>query len=147
MQLVIGLFGIIFFFPFFSLFAGDLEVEILNRKSNQSVILCALYESENGFLSDEKLASYKIVGVETNHQKTTCQFKGIPDKQYAVSVLEDLNRNGKMDTTFIGLPKEPWGVSRNPPMHTFGPPTFDEAVLNVKSKLVIQIRLNHKDSK
>ncbi|MCW7497461.1 DUF2141 domain-containing protein [Leptospira levettii] len=145
MQLVKGLLGIFFFFPFFSLIAGDLEVEILNRKSNQSVILCALYETANGFLSDEKQASYKIVGVETNHQKTTCLFNGIPDKQYAVSVLEDLNRNGKMDTTFIGLPKEPWGVSRNPPMHAFGPPSFDEAVVNVKSKHLIQIKLNHKD--
>ncbi|GBF42238.1 hypothetical protein LPTSP2_15250 [Leptospira ellinghausenii] len=145
MELFIKRFGIFFFFPFFSLFAADLEVEILNRKSNQSIIRCAVYETENGFLADEKHASFKIVGVETNNQKTICHFKGIPDKEYAVSVLEDLNRNGKMDTTFIGLPREPWGVSRNPPMHPFGPPTFDEAVVNVKSKLLIQIKMNHKD--
>ncbi|TGL67523.1 DUF2141 domain-containing protein [Leptospira jelokensis] len=128
--------------PVLSVHALDLEVEILNRKSKQSVIRCGIFISQDGFPSEEKKAVMRVLGVESNEQKTICNFKGLQSKLYAVSVLEDLNANGKMETTFVGFPKEPWGVSKDAPMHPFGPPTFDESAFFLKSNLNIQIKLN-----
>ncbi len=39
---------------------------------------------------------------------------------YAISVLDDENSNQKMDM-FIGIPKEGWGFSRNPPFKLSAP--------------------------
>ncbi len=51
----------------------------------------------------------------------------IPQKLIAISVVEDTNNNGKLDATFVGFPKEPWGVSNNAPAHA---PSFVEAAID-----------------
>jgi uncharacterized protein (DUF2141 family) len=49
---------------------------------------------------------------------------------YAVSVHHDDNDNDKMDTNFIGIPKEPIGLS-NGAVAKFGPPKYKDAVFTV----------------
>ena len=49
----------------------------------------------------------------------------LPPGVYAVAVYEDLNSNLKLDHNLIGIPREPVGVSNNPPAR-FGLPHFDE---------------------
>jgi uncharacterized protein (DUF2141 family) len=124
-----------------SLSAVDLEVEILNRKQENSKISCAVFEKELGFPSepDKKLIG-DIAKLESG--KTVCRFVGLTKKSYAVSVLEDLNGNGKMDTNLVGFPQEPWGVSNDAPMQTFGPPKFSEALFVLGENKRIQIKLN-----
>lgn len=125
----------------FPLLAIDLVVEIQNRKSSQSEILCGIYVSQEGFPTDP---SKRLLGVTGTKEgtKTFCRFKTLSPKTYSVSVLEDLNGNKKMDSTFVGFPKEPWGVSQNAPMHVFGPPTFAEASFILEADKTIQIKLN-----
>jgi uncharacterized protein (DUF2141 family) len=48
---------------------------------------------------------------------------------WALAVFHDENGNGKLDTV-LGVPKEGFAFSRNPPL-TFGPPKFDRASLIV----------------
>lgn len=125
----------------YPLLAIDLIVEIQNRKSDQSEILCGIYISQEGFPTEP---SKRLLGTTGSKEgtKTICRFKELSPKTYSVSVLEDLNGNKKMDSTFVGFPKEPWGVSQNAPMHTFGPPTFAEASFNLEKNKTIQIKLN-----
>ncbi|MCZ8155206.1 MAG: DUF2141 domain-containing protein [Leptospira sp.] len=124
------------------LFAIDLDVEIQNRKSTSSKVSCAVFEKEEGFPSNPEKRMTGVIAELTADNKTICKFKGLSAKKYAVSVLEDMNGNGTMDTTMVGFPKEPWGVSKNAPMHAFGPPTFDEAAFQLTSNSTIQIKLN-----
>ncbi|MDZ4726137.1 MAG: DUF2141 domain-containing protein [Leptospira sp.] len=124
------------------LYAIDLDVEIQNRKSNSSRISCGLFESPNGFPSDSEKRLMGTIAEVGSNQTPVCRFKGLVAKKYAVAVLEDLNGNGTMDKTLIGFPKEPWGVSNNAPMHTFGPPTFEEANFPLTKNMLIQIKLN-----
>jgi uncharacterized protein (DUF2141 family) len=72
-----------------------------------------------------------VVNGATEGDKTRCKFANVKAGRLAVAVQEDLNGNGKVDTTFVGFPKEPWGVTKNAPMHTFGPPKFDKAAIEV----------------
>lgn len=51
---------------------------------------------------------------------------------YAIKAFHDVDRNGKLDTNFMGIPKEPYGFS-NDAMGTFGPPSFDQASFKVVS--------------
>ena len=69
-------------------------------------------------------------------------FANLAEGEYAVSVIHDLNRNGKLDSNLIGIPVEPFGFS-NDAKGTFGPPAFDQAKfkLGVAHK-TITVRLN-----
>lgn len=81
------------------------------------------------------------VKAELQSDVATCVFKNTPSKPIAISVLEDLNNNGKIDTTFIGFPKEPWGVTNNVSPHAFGPPTFEESAIDGASASQVNIKL------
>jgi uncharacterized protein (DUF2141 family) len=45
--------------------------------------------------------------------ETVITLKNVPVGTYAIEVFQDLNSNGKMDSNFLGLPKEPYGFSRD----------------------------------
>jgi uncharacterized protein (DUF2141 family) len=125
-----------------ALFALDLTTVISNRKDTNSTIHCGIFRSQDGFPTESKK---RIQGTKAQNKdgKPICKFTGLSEGKYAVSLLEDLNGNGIMDSTLVGYPKEPWGVSNNAPMHTFGPPTFDESAFYLKEEKTIEIRLNH----
>lgn len=53
------------------------------------------------------------------------RFEGLPSGTYAVSLFHDENANGRLDTV-LGIPREGFGFSRNPPIR-FGPPRFSAA--------------------
>ena len=55
-----------------------------------------------------------------------CEFPGVKEGTYAVSVFHDENSNGKLDAKFMGMPREGVGASNNAKGH-FGPPKFDAA--------------------
>lgn len=58
---------------------------------------------------------------------------GIPPGTYAVMAYQDENENGELDRYFFGPPKENYGFSRDA-RGRFGPPSFDEAAIQVKEE-------------
>lgn len=54
----------------------------------------------------------------------------LPAGDYAFHVFQDLDDNDKMKTNFIGIPREPTGVSRDA-KGKFGPPKFKDAVVTI----------------
>ena len=57
------------------------------------------------------------------------RFTGIPPGNYALAVLHDENRNGRLDT-WVGIPREGFGFSRSPRV-AFGPPRFDQVRITI----------------
>ncbi|MXZ34601.1 MAG: DUF2141 domain-containing protein, partial [Acidobacteria bacterium] len=53
-------------------------------------------------------------------------FKDVAPGDYAVQVLQDFDGDGFMTYNWLGLPKEPWGISNNPPIR-FGPPKWERS--------------------
>ncbi|MDH2916719.1 MAG: DUF2141 domain-containing protein [Gallionella sp.] len=62
--------------------------------------------------------------------KTELSIPNIASGEYAVAVFADVNGNGKLDSNFIGVPKEPIGVSRDA-KGRFGPPKFADAAFKL----------------
>lgn len=59
-----------------------------------------------------------------------------PNGRYAIAVFHDENENGTLDTTGgLGIPKEGFGFSSNPPLK-IGAPTFDEVAISVGTQEV-----------
>ncbi len=66
---------------------------------------------------------------------------------YAIAVYHDVNGNRKFDKNWIGLPKEPFGVSNNPRLR-LGPPKFKEAAFEVNEVGAdVEIVLHNRKSK
>jgi len=66
---------------------------------------------------------------------TTEQFS------FAISVIHDVNGNGKLDTNLFRIPKEPYGFTNNAGT-TFGPPKFEAAAIVFNSnEQSVEIRL------
>jgi uncharacterized protein (DUF2141 family) len=75
-------------------------------------------------------------------QSLTFIFRDVKPATYAVSIFQDENDNGKLDTNFLGIPKEGWGFSNNP--HVMRKATFEEAKFPVEqTDVAITIHLKH----
>ncbi|WP_081823723.1 aldehyde dehydrogenase family protein [Pseudacidobacterium ailaaui] len=100
-----------------------------------------VFASHNGFPDDRNRAVqhgfYSIPRGTTQMNFTLALSPGT----YAIALYEDLNGNHRLDRNWIGIPKEPVGVSKNPSTH-FGPPKFDDcSFLVTKQRMTIVIRL------
>ena len=70
------------------------------------------------------------------------QFKDVAPGEYAIQVLQDFDEDGNMTNNWLGLPREPWGMSNNPPVR-FSPPKWERAKFTVTDSLeVVKINID-----
>ena len=102
-----------------------IRVEVSGMRNDNGQIVCALFSSAADFPKKGDNAVAQAKGL-ISHGHSACEFPGVAPGRYAVSVFHDENSNGKMDTNFMGIPREGVGASNNARGH-FGPPKFDDA--------------------
>lgn len=103
-----------------------LQVEGINLKKGGNL-------SAGVFLKDNfptphkqrKGADVAITGATQNILLTE-----VPEGTYGAAVFQDINKNGELETNFVGLPKEPIGFSNDARIN-FGPPSWTDAKFNV----------------
>lgn len=105
-------------------------VHIDHIRSAQGVLRVSLFESSQGFPSNPTGAAQRAV-VEITGSSQTVTFTSVGADSCAISVLHDLNQNGHLDKSIVGIPVEPIAVSNNVPIR-FGPPSFEAAVFPVQ---------------
>lgn len=103
-----------------------IHVKILNIKNNVGNIGCALFDSPDGFPTKFLHHATHIIVSKIRDTQAHCNFVGIPHGRYALAVIHDENMNGKLDTKWLGTPKEGYGFSNNAKA-IFGPPSFSAA--------------------
>ena len=110
--------------------AATLTVVISDIRSDIGVLNIGVYDNKNDWLGSSTVQkrSLQVLGNSVGGVVTT-SFKVEPG-EYAISVHHDDNDNGKMDTNFIGIPKEPTGLS-NGAVPKFGPPKYKDAAFRV----------------
>jgi uncharacterized protein (DUF2141 family) len=104
-----------------------LTVHIENFESDAGRAFVALYDSKKNWL--KKRCNGEIVAIQD--QKATVVFEDVPPGTYAVSLYQDENGNGTLDTNFFGIPKEPTACSNNA-TGRFGPPSWSDAYFDVE---------------
>ena len=121
---------------------GLIHVEIVGLHNNKGRVFCALYSSANGFPKDSQRAVRRDTSSILD-RKASCEFSGIEPGRYAVSVFHDENSNGKLDTNFLGIPREGVGASNDARGH-LGPPKFDAAAFQfVGGRVDLKITINY----
>lgn len=116
----------------------NLTVRISGLKSNTGAVLVGLYNSDGSFLKK----AYKGVTSEIKSNGATVTFSNIPMGEYAISAYHDKNKNGKLDTNFIGIPKEDYASSNNA-KGVMGPPKYEDARFDLKKDSKIEIIFNN----
>ena len=120
------------------LFAADIHLKVSGQKSDEGHYLVAVYRDAESFLDSKK--AVREVKVTTAEGKAGFTLSDLAPGTYAIAVIQDKNDNGKLDTNFLGIPKEPLGASNNAPLR-FGPPKFDLAKIDLKDTLDLDVAL------
>jgi uncharacterized protein (DUF2141 family) len=119
---------------------NTLTVNITGINSIKGNVYVYLYTSEESFpIEISEANSFKKAEVVSN--SVTVIFENLKPGIYAVSVYQDIDANGKINKNFLGIPKEPVGVSNNAEGF-MGPPKYKDAKFNLNSNKAIEIKLN-----
>lgn len=99
----------------------DLSVTVTNVKEAKGFIIAALY-NEAGWGGTPPT---KVARVAAAEAKTELCFAVEPGR-YAIRLFHDRDGDGKLASSMVGLPQEPYGFSNDAPIQ-FGPPAFQAA--------------------
>lgn len=113
-----------------------ITVNVEGASSNDGKIFLALYKVKANFLKQP----FKDLKSEISNEGCEVTFEDLPAGIYAVSIFHDENNNGKMDTNFMGIPREDYGCS-NGAKGFMGPPKWEDAKFELKENKSIRITL------
>jgi uncharacterized protein (DUF2141 family) len=102
---------------------ASLEIDVAGMRSARGLIrICLTVYPKNfpGCVDDRHAITRSVPAAQH-----VIRFDGLPPGNYAAALIHDENSNAKLDT-MIGIPREGFGFSRNPPIG-FGPPRFAAA--------------------
>jgi len=102
-------------------------IEIIGVSKTDGKMRLSVFDSKKAWLKKPMLGEWFDMTVSEGIM--TLQVE-LPAGDYAFHVFQDLDDNDKMKTNFIGIPKEPTGVSRDA-KGKFGPPKYKDAVVTI----------------
>ncbi|MGI9201267.1 MAG: DUF2141 domain-containing protein, partial [Woeseiaceae bacterium] len=107
--------------------AAELTVSVTNAPPSGTLVF-QVYDSANSFGDFRDPAVEKRLAAVGDAEYI---LDGVPTGTVALLVYFDPNENGVLDKNFIGIPKEPIGLSNG--YRPKGPPSFERAAFSVKS--------------
>jgi uncharacterized protein (DUF2141 family) len=114
--------------------AGKAEVVLTVVVENaKGRVLCGVYERDGWLKRPLKRTAATIRG-----NTASCRFGALKPGTYAAGAFQDTNSNGTLDRNWMGLPREPWCVTRGS-RGRLSPPSFASASFSVNDAAV---RLN-----
>ena len=109
---------------------GTIKVPIKNLQNVGKGQLIVLLFKRTKRVEPKIRRAYKAQILQVTGNSMTVTFKNIPFGEYAVAVLHDMDKDRKMDTNFLGIPKEDLGCSNNAKGGPLGPPAWAKAKFN-----------------
>jgi uncharacterized protein (DUF2141 family) len=116
----------------------QLTIEIKGIKKATGQIMLSLCDSEEQFMGKSHILAKKFIVEQEGSMTITLP---VSPGSYALSIYHDINADSKLNMTFLGIPKEPYGFS-NDARGIFGPPKFQDAQFSLEEdqqKIVINL--------
>ncbi len=126
------------FLPVTLLGQTQLRIDVEGVERSEGEIQVALYTHEKDFLSLEKV--FRTDSIKASEGTTHIILDDLPVGTYALAIFHDRNSNRRLDTNWIGIPKEPVGFS-NARMKAFGPPSFKDCMVHLREDTHIAVRI------
>jgi acyl-CoA reductase-like NAD-dependent aldehyde dehydrogenase/uncharacterized protein (DUF2141 family) len=120
---------------------GHLHLRVdLPDKADRGQLAYLIFDDADGF-PNRVAKAYKHGFLPAGTSFEGVDLGALPKGRYAVSLYLDENGNRKLDTGWLGIPKEPVGVSLNP-RHRMGPPRFNDSAFEMGAQdLNLEIRM------
>lgn len=118
------------------LVAQTLTIEVRDIEKVEGQLYVAIYHSEETFMK-KPLAAFRV---EVKDKVASLPCTGLPAGTYAVSLFQDENGNGKLDTGAFGIPTEKFAFS-NDAEGIMGPPTYKKCSFTFSEDTTLVIHL------
>jgi uncharacterized protein (DUF2141 family) len=106
--------------------------------SDEGHVLCALFDSERTWLTEDRLQTSRV-GISGG--RAVCRFDDVPPGVYAITAFHDENDDQRLDRGLLGIPREPYCMSRNA-RRAFAAPRFaDASFQHLRGDLTLQARM------
>lgn len=106
---------------------ADIRLRVVGIGDDSGTVRVALFGSAEAFEANAYSARQQT---DATPPVVELVFADLPPGRYAISCFHDRNANEKLDSSFVGMPTEPYGFSRNA-RGRFGPPAFDDMVFEL----------------
>ena len=116
--------------PYFLFSQHTISVNVYNVHSASGDIKAAIYGSDDAFLTYDGAIKAGSASAQTG--KVTLKIENLSKGEYALAVFHDENGNGKLDTNWLGFPKEKVAFSKGK-MRSFGPPRYEDCTFTITS--------------
>lgn len=110
--------------------AATLTLEVREVRDGRGPVMVALFDSEARWRGSET-GAVRTARVEASAGAVRVSFANLSPGQYAIRLFQDIDANGELNTSLLGIPSEPYGFSNNAPVR-FGPPSWSEARFSVQ---------------
>jgi uncharacterized protein (DUF2141 family) len=96
-----------------------IQLNNIKKKGTIYISVCSQASewSDNG--------KYTFTLEPNSSEQNLFEINSIPNGAYAIALYQDVNGNGKLDTNFLGIPKEPYAFSNNR-IPVFSEPSFEK---------------------
>ena len=113
---------------------STLTVRVTGARNAKGNVHLVLYR-------DSQFVEIRVAEMDARTRSAQFVLERLPQGIYTVHVFHDENMNGKMDTNFVGMPREGYGMSNNP-QKRMGKPGFDETNFQLNQpEATIEIKL------
>lgn len=109
-------------------------VHVDGARSTEGRVIVALFASDEGFPRKLRKAAYSA-SVPLRSDSASVQIANVREGTYAVFVVHDSNSDGRLDTNWMGMPKEGIALSK----WTGGRPTFDDSTIEVRADTTVDL--------
>lgn len=109
--------------------------------SSNGNIMIGVYDNAEQFPDYENAILGKVI--PSKDGSIQCEFPNLSDGKYAIAVWHDENSNQKLDTNWVGIPKEKYGFSNNV-FGKFGPPDFEDVMFLIHNNETKKLTINLK---
>lgn len=114
--------------------AQNVQLTITNLKSTDGQILVAVFKDQQGFKEEKPVSRHRFPKSSLTNG-TLKVLLDLPPGTYGLALVDDTNKNGKMDKNMLGIPKEGVAFS-NFYLSGMSKPTFNDFKFEVKGASV-----------
>ena len=118
--------------------AADLTLTIEGVNAAEGRVAAAAYDSAGSWLKGPPAA---VAQADAASPRTVLVLRDVPPGRYGVSVINDKNANGELDSNIVGTPTEPYGAIRHA-RGRMGPPAFEDAAVDVQGDTALTIHVH-----
>ncbi len=121
---------------------GDIDVKVTGVSNQKGEIMVALFDSPEGF-PQNSVKAIKLVKSPAQKGDVVMYLKEVPSGKYAIALFHDTNGDAILNTNFMGIPKEGYGVSNNI-RNKFSAPKFQQAsFIHGEGQTTLTISINY----